>query len=136
MALQMKDLATTRNLISALGAVRGHHPDMTLSTLCVFLYIASEEGITQRKLEGYLGYSNAAISRNVSLLGCVSFRRNGKMVDTLGLIEVYPDPLQRNYNAFRLTKKGEALLHTITTLIGGHNVDPKEGEEMASSTPS
>ncbi len=78
-------------------------PELQLSTLRVFLYIASRGKCTQNEVEQELGQSNATASRNVSFwTDRRADRKPGK-----GFVLRTEDDYDRRYKNLTLTKKGQ-----------------------------
>ena len=84
-------------------------PEMQLSTLRAFLFVATRGGCTQKEVEEGLGLSNAAASRNISYWTERRFDREpGK-----GFIKREEEDYDRRSKRLTLTKKGEAFYKQI-----------------------
>ncbi len=77
-------------------------PEMQITTMLVFLFIAQRGVCTQKDVEIGLGLTNATASRNVSYW-CDHKAFN---VEGIGFVERTEDPRDRRYKLLRLTKAG------------------------------
>ena len=78
----------------------------------VFVFVAQKGSVTYREIEVHFAISNASASRTINSLGETSGHRK----QPLGLVVSYPDPEDGRRLRVRLTKKGEQLLRTLSSI--------------------
>jgi DNA-binding MarR family transcriptional regulator len=84
-------------------------PEMQVTTMLVFLYIAQRGVCTQKDVEIGLGLTNATVSRNVSYwCDRKSYQKEG-----IGYVERTEDPRDRRYKLLRLTKAGQKFYEKV-----------------------
>ena len=81
------------------------HPDVQVSTLRSFLFVATRGTCTQKEVEMHLKTTNGSASRNVSYWTDLKFDRSKGM----GFIHRIEDPTDRRMKSLSLTKKGQAF---------------------------
>jgi DNA-binding MarR family transcriptional regulator len=82
--------------------------DLGTQTVSCFLHVAMRSEIPMFDLIELLGLSNAAISRNISMLGRGSPKDPG-----LGLVEAHEDEYFRRRKIVALTPRGKALANKL-----------------------
>ena len=82
--------------------------DISSQTISCFLQIAMRREMPMFDLIKLLDVSNAAVSRNVTLLGQGSPKDPG-----LGLVEAYEDVYFRRRKLVRITQKGSILMEKL-----------------------
>lgn len=102
------------SLAKLMGAIREFRKVdefMSLQTVETFIHIVENEGISLRELEGLVGLSQAAMSRNVQILS------EWKMKDVKGhnLVKAEISPDDRRKRVCSLTAKGRRLADTLTS---------------------
>ena len=86
---------------------------MPIQQLHVFLAIAMDEGVCGKDLERRLGFTNAAISRNISAL---QEKKDGVAAGS-GLICWRPDKIDGRRRNLYLTDKGKLLLKQLDEVL-------------------
>ncbi len=87
--------------------------NIEMQTLSTFFYIAAQgKDIPMQDLEDALGVSQAAVSRNVTLLSI-----GGARLPAPNLIEAFEDPEYRRRKYVRLTPKGRKLADQLADLF-------------------
>lgn len=102
-----------RTLTSVLSRFRSEDAEMPIQQMVVLLWVASNEGKTQRELRASLDMASSTSSRNLAALSKV--HRLGK--EGLGLIDFIDDPLDRRAKQLWLTPKGRAFINEITGFL-------------------
>jgi DNA-binding MarR family transcriptional regulator len=110
------EITPTTALAVALAAVevfrKECRSDIGSPTISCFLQIAIRREIPMFDLIQLLDVSNAAVSRNVALLGQGSPKEPG-----MGLVEAYEDAYFRRRKIVRITQKGSALMEKVVAAI-------------------
>lgn len=88
------------------------NPTMQVSTMLVFLYIASKGVTNQQDIEMSLGLTGGTTSRNVSYW--TDTKEFG--VDGMGMVERFEDPRDRRHKILRLTPKGKRFYDLLRGL--------------------
>lgn len=95
----------------------------------VLVWLAQrQEPATYKEIEEECGLSNAAVSRTLNSLAEESPHRK----HTLGLVEIYRDPMSgRRYKA-RLNRKGKEFMRALEGLLQTHDQthDQPDGEPL------
>ena len=108
----MSAMKPTTALAVALAAVETFRSecraDLGSVTILCFLQIAMHRELPMFDLIKLLGVSNAAVSRNITLLGAGTPRDPG-----MGLVEAYEDAYYRRRKLVRVTQKGSILMDHI-----------------------
>ena len=102
-------------LIAGVDALRKEldRGDLPSQTIVCFCHIAMRSEMPMNDLIDLLDVSNAAVSRNVNLLGIGTPREPG-----LGLVDAYEDPEFRRRKLVKLTAKGAKLRDKVADAIG------------------
>jgi DNA-binding MarR family transcriptional regulator len=85
------------------------NPEVNVTAMLIFLFIAQRGITTQKDIEVSLGLTNATASRGVSWWCDV--KRHGK--EGAGMVERMEDPRDRRYKLVRLTKEGSEFYNKI-----------------------
>lgn len=85
------------------------HSDMTIQQAMAMLWIASNEGVTQREATGSLGFTESSTSRILALLS----EYGSRTITGLGLIRSEINPEDRRERFIFLTSKGRRLVEDI-----------------------
>jgi DNA-binding MarR family transcriptional regulator len=102
-------------LIQKAEAFTDIDPNMTLSQMLTFLYVARRGQASQRDIELELGLSGAAASRNISYWTDMKiYGKPGK-----GFVERYEDPQDRRYKLVRLSLDGRAFYEKLRSNPNG-----------------
>lgn len=96
-------------LAHVLGRFHDLHPDMTVQQVRAFLWLAANEGATQREAAPSLGFTESSTSRVLSLLSEFGSRK----VAGLDLIRSEINPNDRRERNIYLTTKGKRLAEDI-----------------------
>jgi DNA-binding MarR family transcriptional regulator len=80
-------------------------PDVQLTTLRTFIFIATRGTCTQKEVEMHLKTTNGSASRNVSYWTDLKFDRSKGM----GFVQRVEDQTDRRMKSLSLTKKGQAF---------------------------
>lgn len=88
-------------------------PDIQLTTLRTFLFVASRGTCTQKDVEHYLQTNNASTSRNVSYWTDRRFDRTPGM----DFIKREEDDYDRRMRNLTLTKKGQTFYNRIKEML-------------------
>lgn len=83
--------------------------DLPSQTIVCFCHIAMRNEMPMNDLIDLMDVSNAAVSRNVNMLGIGTPREPG-----LGLVDAYEDPEFRRRKLVKLTTKGAKLRDKVT----------------------
>ena len=105
-ALDEQTRLLTRNLMKVLEGFREQDGEMPVQQMLVLLWIASNEGKTQRELIAALSMAPSTSSRNIAALSEV--HRLGK--PGLGLVTWSDHPTDRRIKLLMLTPKGKAFI--------------------------
>lgn len=112
----MPRMTPTTALAVALAAVevfrRECRADIPSQTMSAFIHIAMRREMPMYDLIGLLDMSNAAVSRNITLLGQGNPRDPG-----MGLVEAYEDVFYRRRKLVRLTQKGQQLAELVVAAM-------------------
>ena len=100
------DSVTPSRLVKVFARLRDLHPDFSLNYAMLLFTVASNPGITQRKLYTDLGVSNSAASRALAILSDAGARDT----PALHLIRVDVMPEDRRERVLTLTSKGQRLI--------------------------
>ncbi len=100
---------TLRGLFQVISLLRERDKEMPAQQMLVLLYIALNEGTTQRDLCRDLDMPVSTSSRNVAALSTV--HRLGK--EGLGLVTWAEDPQDRRAKLLALTLKGRAFMRKV-----------------------
>jgi DNA-binding MarR family transcriptional regulator len=90
-------------------------PDMQVSTLLVFLYIARNGKCYQKDIERELGLSNASASRNISYWT----KHKSKDAEGVGFVERVDDVMDRRNKVVQLTPNGRLFYNRLRELGNG-----------------
>lgn len=90
-----------------------HDPDMPISRLRVFLYVAQRKDTLVRDIVKVTGLSQATISRTLAILGQKPQRGNQPGLDW---VDIAPDPDDPRRVVLNLTAKGKKVLAEIEEL--------------------
>ena len=112
----MSTTREARRLTRILELFRQHDERMSVSEALVFLMAADDDKFEHQKdIEDRLGIANSTCSRYVSYWsGFVRPDEPGR-----GMIENYPDPMNRSSKKMRLLPKGKAFLAQVADIIKG-----------------
>lgn len=100
---------TCRKLLTIISKFREQDAEMPIQQAVTFLWVALNEGKTQRDARQSLDMPASSASRNLAALSKV--HRLGK--EGLGLIQFDEDPNDRRAKILSLTPKGRAFLSNI-----------------------
>ena len=89
-------------------------PDMQLTTLRTFLFVAQRGKCNQADIEQYLGVSRAAVSRNVDYWTNVKF--DGR--EGINFICREEDPDDRRNKIVKLTERGKTFYERLRGISG------------------
>lgn len=103
-----------RKGLNLLEELRKIDAEMPLQMATAFLTVASEEGITMKRLGEKLGISQSSCSRNVAALSKYH-RLNKPGHDLLYATE---DPEERRRKIVKLTPKGKRVAETLLEILG------------------
>ena len=106
--VQRNDVLRLRGMLQALLSASDW---FTVSSAVSFLTVAAHEGRSLRELTDLLHTPQTTLSRHLLDLG----PRDRKGREGLGLVDIRPDPHDRRRNFYYLTRKGQALLETLTS---------------------
>lgn len=98
-----------RGIYTLIGRFRDLDGEMTVHQMLSLLWVALNEGRTQRDLRAALDLPSSTASRNLAALSKV--HRLGK--EGLGLIEWVEDPEDRRAKLIYLSPKGRAFVNQI-----------------------
>lgn len=101
-----EDRLTGRKVLALLSRLRDLDNDMPVQQTVVLLWVALNEGRTQRELRDQLVMPSSTASRSLAALSKV--HRLGK--PGLGLIDFFEDPEDRRAKQLFLTAKGKATI--------------------------
>lgn len=94
-------------------AFRTLYRDIMANEILTFLFVAQNDGLQMSELEGMLGISQAAVSRNVNFLT----KHGANARNGLELLQLVEDIENRRRRRIFLTPKGKALVRTLEGLI-------------------
>ena len=118
-----------RRLESALALLGSLDPGgLPLHHARVLVWLAQRDEATYQDIEAATGLSNAAVSRTLNSLAEESPHRKR----TLGLIEIYRDPMSGRRYKVRLNRRGREFMRALEGLL---DQDPGEARaKLAAST--
>lgn len=103
-----------RRLESALALLGSLDPgNLPIHHARVLVWLAQREEATYQEIEVATGLSNAAVSRTLNSLTEVSPHRK----HTLGLVEIYRDPMSGRRYKVRLNRKGREFMRALEGLL-------------------
>lgn len=108
-----EDRKSFRIIFKLTEIFRDMDKDIPMSTASVFLWVALNEGGTQRDLRAALDLPSSTASRNLAALSKI--HRLGK--PGLGLIEWVESPEDRRANLLFLSVKGKALVGSLLAAL-------------------
>jgi DNA-binding MarR family transcriptional regulator len=121
----MSAIRALSRLTVAIGEFRTVYPDVTATTIEVFLVIAANPGISSGDiLKKVSGVSQSAISRHIATLG----EYNWKGGEGLKLIEAMDDPNDRRIRVSYLTATGKAMAMRLARILDPHGEQPEPSE--------
>lgn len=124
----MSDLTPLRHMAFAFDAFREIYPDVSGTTVLVFLVVATNPGISSKDvLKRVPDASQSSISRHLATLGEYNWRGG----EGLGLIEHMEDPRDRRNKVAFLSPRGKALAIRMAKAI-----DPKAPSPDPDSFPT
>jgi DNA-binding MarR family transcriptional regulator len=97
-------------------------PEMQLTTLLVFLYVAQRGVCTQKDVELSLNLTNGTVSRNVSYWS--EMKRYEK--PGIGFIKREEDPKDRRYKVLSLTDEGQSFYNKLRKTAFGSRDTTRE----------
>lgn len=100
-------------VIALIEEFRKIDPEMPLQTAVTFCTVAAEEGITMKRLQEKLGFSQSSCSRNVASLS--KFHRLNKPGHDL--LYTTEDPHERRRKIVMLTPKGKRVAESIKAVF-------------------
>ncbi len=103
-------LRTLTKLIQEFASVSG---EANVSAYEVFMYVATNPGVTLKDISRALNMQSSTASRNVFLLS----RDKGKGVAGLDLVVNETDPMDRRRRTITLTPKGKALVSRLAKIL-------------------
>lgn len=120
----METSTQLRVLLRAVAEFRKLYADIPATTVEIFLIVATNSGVSSKRLCDRTGSSQSAVSRHLSLLGEYSWR--GK--DGLDLIEIIEDPQDRRSKLAFLRPKGKALAIKLVGIMDPKGTDPEPSD--------
>lgn len=128
-------------VLAALEAFRRIYPQISLTSVRIFLYVADNPGINVSELARACGLTDAGASRVARALAGRGIER--PLPPSLGLLDSTTSPLDPRERLLGLTERGRALVAHVELLIAAHTpiVLPCEpivraGPDAARSTQS
>ena len=110
--MNLQERKGLRNTALILEELRKLAPEMQMQTALVLLYAALNPEQTMRELGERIGISQAAMSRNVALLG----KGLKPGVEGFGLLTAEEDPYERRRKIIKVTTKGERVCRSLAAL--------------------
>jgi DNA-binding MarR family transcriptional regulator len=98
-----------RSIMTIVNTFRDLDTEMPMQQAMVFLWVAMNEGKTQRDMRGTLDIPSSTASRNLAALS--DFHRLGK--PGLGLVVFVDHPEDRRSKLLYLSKKGRDVVQTL-----------------------
>jgi DNA-binding MarR family transcriptional regulator len=92
-------------------------PNMQISTVMVYCYVARRPGCTQKDIETAFEMTNAAASRNVSYWTSMKFYNT----PGVGFLRREEDPTDRRYKILHLTDAGKRFLERLERANGTYS---------------
>lgn len=108
-----EDRKNARQLLTILGMFRNISGEMPIQQMQVLVWVALNEGKTQRDLRATLNMASSTSSRSITALSKV--HRPGK--EGAGLIEFKDDPLDRRAKLLTLTPKGRTFMQQALEIL-------------------
>lgn len=115
MKLSKQAMTHTRQALRAIQYLRGLDPELPITQLQALFIISQEPGISMHDLRERTGMSAASTSRNTYALSAWSWLKK----PGLGLVEIYPDPMDLRVKRCQLTEQGAKAIEEITALFHG-----------------
>lgn len=92
--------------------------DITPRLIELFLYIGSNEGVTQHKLAKAFSLNHGTVSRNIRFLSRYYQTKDGKTtLEGYDLVQTTPDLHHRRRMACFLTKRGKSVMAELRAIM-------------------
>lgn len=105
---------TGTKVLAILNRLQDLHPDMTVLQARMLATIASNPGITSRRLYDIVGSNDSTASRVLAILSDIG----GRKVPALYMVDIAPNPEDRREKLLFLSAKGERLFETLAKDLG------------------
>jgi DNA-binding MarR family transcriptional regulator len=103
------------HLVEVFARLRSLHADFSLNSAMMLFTIASDPGISQRRLYEKLALHNSAASRALAILSDAGTRE----VPPLGLVCIEVQPDDQRQRILTLTSKGEKFVAGVLRELNG-----------------
>ena len=108
-----QNLATLLETLTVVSEIASRET-LQLQTLTIFLVVAMRGEVSQVELNKLASVSEAAVSRNIRLLG-----RGRPDSPGYGWVDAQRDPYDNRFITVRLTKEGAKVARAISDHLGG-----------------
>ena len=109
-------MKTVKNLLKIIEEMRTFDSQLEAQAISVFFYVGvygGKEGIKMQTIADETGIAQSSISRNANKLSEINRQKRAG----IGLLQIFPDPIERRRRLVRLTAKGRRVFQTLTELV-------------------